>query len=140
MIGLVTDVERVAGLHRGRAVEIDLQPAFFDVRGKGDNAIAQRTDEDFLRIKSADERDVDVAAAFEGFGQPNVLNAARGVRLKPGISVNFLALDGDQPAAAVGGDDADSNVVARIVLFTIEFDLELGVLFQRSRRLALAND
>ena len=82
-IGLVTDVQRLARLRIGRRIELDLEPALFDVGGERHNAVAQRADEDFFRIERANERDVDVTAAFEIFRHTNVLDAAGGVRLEP---------------------------------------------------------
>src|SRR5262249_50881927 len=82
------------GARRGRRVHIDLErkPALFFVRGKRHDAVTQRADENFFRIKGADERDVDVTTAFEIFRNTNVLDAASRVRPKPLLRVNAVAL------------------------------------------------
>ena len=68
-----------------------------------------------------------------------MLNTAGGVGLKPGVSVNFFALDRDQAAAGVGRNDADRDVIARIEFLTVELDLQLGIFFQRTRCLPLSD-
>src|SRR5207248_10374634 len=69
-----------------------------------------------------------------------MLDAAGGVRLKPGIRVNFFTFDRDETAPGIGRNNADRDIVARVVLFAVELDLELGVFFQRACSYSLTND
>src|SRR5947207_15890462 len=69
-----------------------------------------------------------------------MLDAAGGVRLKPGIRVNFFTFDRDETAPGIGRNNADRDIVARVVLFAVELDLELGIFFQRARSCSLTND
>ena len=48
-------------------MDVDLEATLFDIRCERNHAVAERTDENFLRIERAHERDVDVTAAFEAF-------------------------------------------------------------------------
>ena len=94
-VGFVIDVQRLARLRGRCGIDVDFETAFFLVSGKRNNAVAQRADEDFLGIECADERDVDVTAAFEIFRHANALHTACGLGLEPLLRVNPVALDRD---------------------------------------------
>ena len=131
-IGLVADVQRFARLCFCCGLEIDLEPAVFNIRDERDDAITERADENFFGIERPDKRDIHIAAALKTLRQTNVLNAARGVRLKPVVAVDFFSLDRDETVTAVGRGHADRNFIAGVVLFGVEFDLQLGVFLQRT--------
>ena len=61
-----------------------------------------------------------------------MLDAARGGRLKPAVPVDFFPFDRDEAVPAVRCCHADCNFITSVVLFGIEFDLQLGVFLQRS--------
>src|SRR5206468_12015978 len=115
---------------RGRALAVDLPATLLDVRGERNDAVTERADESLLGIKRAHESHVDITAPFEAFGQANVLDAAGGVRLKPGIRINFFAFDCDEAASGVRRNNADRDVATGAVFLAIEFDLEFGIFLQ----------
>ena len=53
------------GFAFGCGLQIDLQPAFFDIGRERDDAVAERADKNFLGIERADKGDIDVTAAFK---------------------------------------------------------------------------
>ena len=120
-------------------MQVDLKPPSFDVGREWDNAVAEWAHKNLFRVDRADKRDVDVTAAFKTFGQANVLDTASGVGLEPAVSVHFLALDRDKAAAGVGRRDADRDLFSGPVLLSVQFDFELGILFQRAGSSALAD-
>src|SRR5207245_11371694 len=100
-IGFIADVQRFARLGLCRRLEIDLEPAFFDVGCERDDAVAERADKNFLGIERPDKSDIHITTTLKTLRQTNVLDAARGVRLKSTITVNFFAFDCDKAVAAV---------------------------------------
>ena len=94
-IGFVIDVQWFARFRSRRCVDFNFEPALFLVRSKRHDAVAQWTDEYFLRINRADERHVDVTATFEVFRNTNVLHAAGRVCSEPLLRIDAVALDRD---------------------------------------------
>ncbi len=82
-VGLVADAQRFARFRDGGCLQIDLQAPLFDVRRERNDAVAERAGENFLRIERPNQRDVDVAAAFEAVRHADALNAAGRVRFEP---------------------------------------------------------
>ena len=76
-IGFVADMQRFARLGFRRGLQIDLEPALFDIGGERHDAITERADENFFGIERADKSDIDITTAFKTLRQTNVLNAAR---------------------------------------------------------------
>jgi hypothetical protein len=64
-IGFVADVQRFARLGFCRRLEIDLEPALFDVGCERDNAVAERADKNFLGIERPDKRDIHITATLK---------------------------------------------------------------------------
>ena len=100
-IGLVADVQRFTRLRFRRGLEIDLEPALFDIGGEWDDAVTERADKNFLGIKRPHKGNIDITAAFKIFGQANVLDAAGGVRLEPAVAVNLFPFNCDETVTAV---------------------------------------
>src|SRR5207253_8911255 len=138
-IGFVADAQCVSGFNGGRGLDVDLEATLFDVRCERDDAVTERADENFLGIERAHESNADVSAAFEAFGQANVLDAAGGIRLKPAVGVDFFTFDRDETAPGVRCNNADRGVLARVVLLAVELDLQFGILFQRARSCPLTD-
>ena len=139
-IGFVADAQCVSGFDGGRGLDVDLEATLFDVRCERDDAVTERADENFLGIERAHESNADVSAAFEAFGQANVLDAAGGIRLKPAVGVDFFTFDRDETAPGVRCNNADRDVIARVVLLAVELDLQFGIFFQRARSCPLTDD
>ena len=125
-------MERLTGLGDRRRVQLHLQPPPLDVRGERHHSIAQRAGKDFLRIERSNQRDVDVAAAFETIRHFDPLHGTHRVRLEPNLRIHFVALDRDQTAAGIRRRDADLDFFAGIILRFRELHLQLRVLVQRA--------
>src|SRR5207237_9289928 len=95
-IRFVADVQRLARLRFRHRLQIDVQPALFDVGRERDDAVTEWADKNFFGIEPPHKRDIHVAAALKILRQTNVLDAARGLGLEPTVSVNFFTLDRDQ--------------------------------------------
>ncbi len=69
-----------------------------------------------------------------------MLDAARAVCLKPAIAIDFFPFDRDEAVAAVRRSHAHHNFITCIVLFGIEFDLQLGVFLQGGGNCGVTHD
>ena len=139
-VGFVPDVQRFAGLRFGCGLQIDLQPAFFDVGRERDDAVTERADKNFLGIERPHKGDIDIAAALKLLRQTNVLDTAGGSGLKPTKTVNFFPFDRDETVAAVWRRHAHRNFISGAVLFGVKFDLQFGVFLQGPGHCSLTHD
>src|SRR6266404_9197021 len=139
-VGFVPDVQRFAGLRFGSSLQIDLQPAFFDIGRERHDAVTERADKNFLGIERPHKGDIDIAAALELLRQTNVLDAAGGSGLKPTKTVDFFPFDRDETVAAVWRRYAYCNFIPGTVLFGVKFNFQLGVFLQGAGHGSLPHD
>ena len=128
------DLDLVAGLDEVRRCQGDPGLAPLQAHRERSHAIAQRAREYLVRIHVSHERHRDVTIAFQAIRERNALHRARRRGPKPAPRVHAVALDGDQPGAGVGRLDLELDRLAGRVVSLVERQLQLGVPFQRSRK------
>lgn len=80
-----------------------------DIDRERHHAKAQRAHENLVRRGIADILDIDIAVTLETGRHGDVLHRIGGLCREPGMGIDLVALDGDQPAAGIGARSETST-------------------------------
>ena len=112
---------------------------FLAADGKRNNRVGERAHEDFRRVHGANKCDIDVAIPFQAGRDADALDTVGGRGSEPVVSVDTFAFNGNQAGAGVRCGDLQLDGFTRRKIGFGEFDLQLRVLFQRTRQICLAD-
>ncbi len=137
-LGLHRDRQRFARTNPIGRIDPQRRPTRTAIDRERDDAVTQRTHEDFVRSGIAQELDVHIAIAFEVAGHPYALHRGGGLGLEPGMGVDPLPFDRDQTGAGIGRPDGDLDLLTGSIVGLGQAQLQLGIAFQRATQVGIA--
>ena len=132
-VGRVLELDGVARFHQIGGFHRGFQFAAIEVDRKRLHTVGERARVNLVRPRIADERHCHIAVALEILGQGDLLRRSRGLGGEPGVRVDALTLDGNQPRTHIRRLDRQLDFLARAEILFAEFHLQLGVFLQRTR-------
>src|SRR5690606_30136306 len=129
----------VTRLHFRRCVQHKVDGTQATINIERHHRHTHRLGKNILVVEAAHERNVDIGVGFQSFWHADGLHGALAVGGEPLVRKYLVTFDGDQAGTLVGRGDLHLDLVASLVVVTVELDLQLGIFFQVGGKVATAD-